>query len=66
MPPLSQADKEWVRLTVKAVITETLREHVRTCPNVARIRAFIFGLVCGVAVVSGAGGVAVARLVLGS
>lgn len=58
MSPLSQADREWVQLTVKTVIAECMKEHVRTCPNAARLRVFVFGLLCGVGVLSGPGVVA--------
>jgi len=55
MPPLSKDDKEWVRLMVQEAIVMSLKEHVRTCPNAARLKVFMFGLLCGVGALSGPG-----------
>ena len=55
MSPLSKDDKEWVRLIVETAITESLKEHVQTCPNTARLKVFMLGILCGAAALSGPG-----------
>lgn len=68
--PLSQNDRDWVKLVARELaykaIKETLAMHIQACPHGQRLgnfKAYLCGVAIGLALAGFGSGVAVAKLI---
>ena len=70
MPPLTDDEKEWVKLIAREVafqaVKEATLEHIDSCPHGKRFsmfRAWLIGVAIGCSLGGGAGGYLLAKII---
>lgn len=71
MAPLTDDEKEWIKMVAREVgfqvVKEATAEHIASCPhgkNLGKFRAWLIGVAVGCSLGGGAGGFALAKIML--